>query len=93
MCFIHPNSLEFLGKIYPVALIDLGLIHHIRLDYNSVNDYNFPNVGANLKCFLLTHHIAIQNSKVSITFYNYRINCKTSKERGLSTKITSTPFS
>ena len=21
-CFIHPNSLEFLGKIYPVALID-----------------------------------------------------------------------
>ena len=37
-CFIHPNYLEFLGKICPVALIDLGLIHCIKLGHNSVND-------------------------------------------------------
>ena len=48
-CFIHPNSLEFLGKIYPLALIQ-----HFKLNYNAVNDYNFPNVGANLKFFAYT---------------------------------------
>ena len=43
-CIIHPNSLEYTGKMCPVKLIDyyLSLCH--KLGHNSDNDYLFPNV-------------------------------------------------
>ena len=40
-CVIHPNSLEFKGKMCPVALLDIYLIHHNNLSHNSDDSYIF----------------------------------------------------
>ena len=50
-CLIHPNSLEYKGKMCPVGLIDSYLTLCNKLGHNSDNYYIFPNLVLNLKTF------------------------------------------
>ena len=63
-CVIHPNSLEFQGKMCPVALIELYLTLRNKLSHNWDNDYIFSNAGAKFERVLLTHDDTIQIPKV-----------------------------
>ena len=95
-CVIHPNSLEFKGKMCPVALLDTYLIHCNNFGHNSDNDYIFPNVGAKFARVLPTHDFTIQIPKILITYDDYRkslkkhLDCKTLKEIGVSPEDYST---
>ena len=86
---IHPNSINYQGKMCRVASIDSYLTHRNKLGHNSDNDYIFPQVGAKFARVLPTHDIEIQIPMVSITYNNYRkhlkkhLDCETLKDMGV----------
>ena len=75
-CIIHPNSLEYRGKMCPVKLIVcyLSLCH--KLGHNLDNDYLFPNVCAKFGKVLPTQKVIIQIPQTPMTYNNYRNRLK-----------------
>ena len=95
-CIIHPNSLEYKGKMCPVKLIVCYLSLPHKLGHNSDNDYLFPNVCAKFRKPMQTHDIVIQIPKDSMSYNNYRgilkkhLEDKTLKDMGVSVTYYST---
>ena len=71
-CVINPNSLQYQGQMFLVALIKLYLTLCNKLGHNLDNDYIFPQVGAKFARVLPTHNIPIQIPTISIAYNNYR---------------------